>query len=69
MDVSQVSFPQLTHFLPFSVDKPPVGDGTVGQNGDQGPADGGGMEGGPTKRQSNSPVVDSDNHLEKVVVI
>jgi hypothetical protein len=54
-----------------------VGEGTVGQNGDQGPADGGGMEGGaaagggmeegPTKRQSNSPVVDSDNHLEKVV--
>ncbi len=23
-----------------------MGDGTVGQNGDQGPADGGGMEGG-----------------------
>ncbi len=54
-----------------------MGEGTVGQNGDQGPADGGGMEGGaaagggmeggPTKRQSNSPVVDSDNHLEKVV--
>ncbi len=51
----------------FSVDKPPVGDDTVGQNGDQA---GGGVEGGPLKRQSNSPVpVDSDNHLEKVVVI